>query len=121
MIHIGAIRKIFRGWRILICAWVDDNSPLKSQFFMLFRGDNGKEYIRIEITADGWKTDVTINGKTYSERHIGHYGSSECVEGNFEEDDEIPESIYDALNDFFCFGCQQALAQFEIEEGIEEE
>ena len=63
----------------------------------------------------------TINGKTYSERHIGHYGSSECVEGNFEEDDEIPESIYDALNDFFCFGCQQALAQFEIEEGIEEE
>lgn len=54
-------------------------------------------------------------------RHIGHYGSSECVEGNFEEDDEIPESIYDALNDFFCFGCQQALAQFEIEEGIEEE
>lgn len=75
----------------------------------------------IEITADGWKTDVTINGKTYSERHIGHYGSSECVEGNFEEDDEIPESIYDALNDFFCFGCQQALAQFEIEEGIEEE
>lgn len=64
--------------------------------------------ISIEITADGWKTDVTINGKTYSERHIGHYGSSECVEGNFEEDDEIPESIYDALNDFFCFGCQQA-------------
>ena len=48
--------------------------------------------ISIEITADGWKTDVTINGKTYSERHIGHYGSSECVEGNFEEDDEIPES-----------------------------
>lgn len=47
--------------------------------------------ISIEITADGWKTDVTINGKTYSERHIGHYGSSECVEGNFEEDDEIPE------------------------------
>lgn len=36
--------------------------------------------ISIEITADGWKTDVTINGKTYSERHIGHYGSSECVE-----------------------------------------
>ena len=47
MIHIGAIRKIFRGWRILICAWVDDNSPLKSQFFMLFRSDNGKEYIKI--------------------------------------------------------------------------
>ena len=48
MIHIGAIRKIFRGWRILICAWVDDNSPLKSQFFMLFRGDNGKSISRSE-------------------------------------------------------------------------
>ena len=72
--------------------------------------------ISTEITADGWKTDVTINGKTYSERHIGHYGRSEWGEGDFEEDDEIPESIY-----FFCFGCQQALAQFEIEEGIEEE
>ena len=43
-VHIGPIKKIFRDWRILICAWVDDNSPLKSQFFMLFRGDDGKEY-----------------------------------------------------------------------------
>lgn len=57
MIHIGAIRKIFRGWRILICAWVDDNSPLKSQFFMLFRGDNGKEYIKIGKGYDP-KTDT---------------------------------------------------------------
>ena len=57
MIHIGAIRKIFRGWRILICAWVDDNSPLKSQFFMLFRGDNWKEYIRIGKGYDP-KTDT---------------------------------------------------------------
>lgn len=28
-----------------------------------------KNKINIEITADGWKTDVTINGKTYSERY----------------------------------------------------
>ena len=61
MIHIGAIRKIFRGWRILICAWVDDNSPLKSQFFMLFRGDNGKEYIRIGKGYDP-KTDTGMSG-----------------------------------------------------------
>lgn len=77
--------------------------------------------INIEITADGWKTDVTINGKTYSERHVGDHGSSECVEGNFEEEDGIPESIYDKLNDFFCFDCQQALLRFEFEEGVEEE
>lgn len=74
----------------------------------------------IQASKEGAEARATIRRlkarlKTYSERHIGHYGSSECVEGNFEEDDEIPESIYDALNDFFCFGCQQALAQFEIE------
>ncbi len=59
-----------------------------------------KNKINIEITADGWKTDVTINGKTYSERYIAEKGGAECVEGNFEEEDEIPESIYDKLNDF---------------------
>jgi hypothetical protein len=73
--------------------------------------------IAIEITSDGWKTDVTIKGKTYSERHIGHYGRSECVEGNLEEEDEIPEVIFDAINDFFCFTCQQALLEYENEEG----
>lgn len=57
MIHIGAIKKIFRGWRLLICAWVDDNSPLKSQFFALFRGENGKNYIKIGKGYDP-KTDT---------------------------------------------------------------
>lgn len=48
MIKIGPIRNIFRGWRILICAWADDNcSYMKSQFFALFRAKNGKEYIKI--------------------------------------------------------------------------
>lgn len=75
-----------------------------------------KNKITIKITADGWKTDVTINGKTYSERHIGQYGSADCVEGNIEEEDGVPESIYDALNSFFCFDCQQALLKYENEE-----
>lgn len=48
MIHIGAIRKIFRGWRILICAWVDDNSPLKSQFSCSFAATTGKSISRSE-------------------------------------------------------------------------
>lgn len=47
MIHIGAIKKRFRDWRVLICAYVDDISPLKSQFFALFQSENGKEYIKI--------------------------------------------------------------------------
>lgn len=35
-----------------------------------------KNKINIEITADGWKTDVTINGKTYSERYIAEKGGA---------------------------------------------
>lgn len=77
--------------------------------------------ISVEITADGWKTDVTINGKTYTERHVGDHGSAEGVEGNFEEEEEIPESVYDALNNFFCFDCQQALLKYEYEEDENED
>ena len=57
MIHIGAIKKRFRNWRVLICAYVDDNSPLKSQYFALFRGENGKDYIKIGKGYDP-KTDT---------------------------------------------------------------
>lgn len=52
LLHIGPIRTLFRDWRILICAWVDDNSPLKSQFFGAFKGDDGTEYIKIGIGFD---------------------------------------------------------------------
>lgn len=57
LLHIGPIRTLFRDWRILICAWVDDNSPLKSQFFGAFKGDDGKEYIKIGKGYDA-KTDT---------------------------------------------------------------
>lgn len=72
-----------------------------------------KNKITIEITAEGWKTDVMINGKTYTEWHAGECGLATCIEGNFEKDTEIPDNIYDALNSFFYFDCQQALVEFE--------
>ena len=77
--------------------------------------------INIEITSSGWKIDVTINGKTYTERHIGNYGESECIEGNFEESDNIPDEVIDVLNSFFCFDCQQALLKYENEQCYEED
>lgn len=77
-----------------------------------------KNKINIEITSGGWKIDVTINGKTYTERHIGDHGYSKGVEGNFEEEEEIPESVCDELNSFFCFDCQQALLEYEHEEDM---
>lgn len=57
--------------------------------------------ITIEITAEGWKIDVTIDDKTYTERYIGDRNKSECIEGDFENEEGIPQDIYDALNDFF--------------------
>ena len=55
-----------------------------------------KNKITIEITADGWKTDVTVDGKTYTEHHEM-------------SDDPI---VY-ALDGFFCFDCVQALRECE--------
>ncbi len=70
--------------------------------------------INIEITADGWRVDVTLNGKTYTERHVSEdFGTAQCEDGDFESEEAIPENLYDALNDFFCFNCQQALLDIE--------
>lgn len=71
--------------------------------------------INIEITADGWRVDVSLNGKTYTERHVSDdFGTAQCEEGDFESEEAIPENLYEALNDIdFCFNCQQALLEIE--------
>lgn len=45
-----------------------------------------KNKIDIEITSDGWKIDVTVDGKTYTEHHeMSDEGCfAKCVEGNLE-------------------------------------
>ena len=70
--------------------------------------------INIEITAEGWRVDVTLNGKTYTERHVSDdFGTAQCEDGDFESEEAIPENLYDVLNSFFCFDCQQALLEIE--------
>ena len=49
-----------------------------------------KNRLNIEVTTDGWKTDVTIDGKTYTERHEVSGCYAKCVEGNLEKD-RIPD------------------------------
>lgn len=71
--------------------------------------------ITVEITAEGLKIDVTINDKTYTERHEGERGCAECIEGNFEEEKGIPDGVYGSIDSFFCFHCQQALCKLENE------
>lgn len=38
---------MWKGWRILLFAYVSDNSPLKSQYFILETCKDKKDYIKI--------------------------------------------------------------------------
>lgn len=75
-----------------------------------------EQYIKIdiEITSDGWKIDVTVDGKTYTEHHeMSDEGCfAKCVEGNLETAG-IPDPIVYALDGFFCFDCVRALRECE--------
>jgi hypothetical protein len=73
-----------------------------------------KNKIDIEITSDGWKIDVTVDGKTYTEHHeMSDEGCfAKCVEGNLETAG-IPDPIVYALDGFFCFDCVRALRECE--------
>lgn len=52
-----------------------------------------KNKINIEITQDGWTTDILFNGKKYRERHERIPTGSKCVEGDFESEEELPDDI----------------------------
>lgn len=71
-----------------------------------------KNRLNIEVTTDGWKTDVTIDGKTYTERHEVSGCYAKCVEGNLEKD-HIPDPLVDVLDGFFCVDCVKALRECE--------
>lgn len=47
MIKVGAIRKIWKGWRLLLFAFVDDNSSLKSRFILKEKCMDGKQYLTV--------------------------------------------------------------------------
>lgn len=57
MIKVGAIRKIWKGWRLLLFAFVDDNSSLKSRFIQKEKCIDGKEYL---IIGKGVRADEQI-------------------------------------------------------------
>ena len=60
-IKIGPIKKVFSGKKLLLFSWVSDNSPLKSQFFCLFKtaDSKGNNLYLIKI-GKGWKNDKSI-------------------------------------------------------------
>lgn len=73
--------------------------------------------ITVEITANGWKTNVTVNEKTYTEEWEAEYGGAKCGGDTLDDNDEIPEVLRDRLHSLGCFSLQQALYKLENEEG----
>lgn len=67
--------------------------------------------IVIEVTSKGWESTVTINGKEFKEKRVATKIGAEGIEGSFEDEDDIPEVVYDALNSSFPFECMQALQE----------
>ena len=65
--------------------------------------------VTIEVTENGWETKVELNGKTYIEKHKRTNFGSEGVEGNFENEDELTDELYDALSGFAQHDIMQAL------------
>ncbi len=62
MVKIGTIKKIFKGKKLLICSYVSNNSPLKSQFFRLIKTKNGdKIIIGKGVTVDGKILKLGLN------------------------------------------------------------
>lgn len=93
LLHIGPIKKVFRDWRILIFAWVDDNSPLKSQFFGLFKGNDGQNYIKIgkwyDVKTDTYPRMIVAKwsiigyiGKRNWEESFIWFGLGKFMDGN---------------------------------------
>ena len=69
--------------------------------------------IVIEVTSDGWETTATINGKKFKEKHVATATGAKSIEGNFENEEDMPEEVYYALNSTFPFDCMQALYSIE--------
>ena len=65
--------------------------------------------VMIEITPKEYTIKVILDEKEFIERHVKTLMGSECVEGNFESEEEIYHALYDALNDFYCYHVMNAL------------
>lgn len=70
--------------------------------------------VNIEITSEGWRTTVTLNGEEYVEEHKRtSSGAKQVSEFAFEDYDEITDNLYDALNSFFEFDVMRALQKYD--------
>ncbi|TKI55107.1 hypothetical protein E8L90_06340 [Brevibacillus antibioticus] len=66
----------------------------------------------VEITKEGYKVTVNVNGEEYSQEYRATEFGSEQVSGvDFETTDQISDELYDALNSFFAYDVMKALSE----------
>lgn len=69
--------------------------------------------VTIEITSEGWKTILEVNGEHFVEEHkrIGS-GARQASEKLIEDYDILTDDLYDALNSFFQYDVMRALEDY---------
>lgn len=66
--------------------------------------------VTVEITDNGWTTTVEINGKKFVEKHKKTRFGAESTKGNFENQEEISEELYEAVSSgFYAYNVMLAL------------
>lgn len=65
--------------------------------------------IKIEITKWGYIITVTLNSKQYTEVWEANINGTQRVEGDFENEEGIPDEIYDAIQNLSGYDGMKAL------------
>jgi hypothetical protein len=68
--------------------------------------------VSIEITSEGWKITLDING----EKIVEEYEITEGVRGvggDIEDSDLVSDELYEALNNYFLFDIMLILNEYE--------
>lgn len=65
--------------------------------------------VLVEITKDGWKTEVSLNGKTFTEKHVKTATGATCIAGDFDSESELPPDLWEAVTGFYQYDIMKAL------------
>ena len=68
--------------------------------------------VTIEITSEGWKTILQINGEEIVEEHKRTESGSAVGGNDIEDSDLVADELYEALDSFFPFEVMQALNEY---------
>lgn len=65
--------------------------------------------VTIEITENQWTVTVQKDEKTFIEKHVATPTGAKSIEGNFENESEISDELYEALSGLANYDIMRAL------------